>query len=213
MTADEGCRIYAVLEAGPRAAEHLDAALEMGSVAAALIVPPSGAVLERSSVERLIARAQSAGVAALIRDDVSLVQMLGADGVHVSAQTGIAAAHAAAREGLGASAIIGVDPGISRHDAMSAAEDGADYIAFGAPRQLGNRDKGRARRNALVAWWAEIFEVPCVAFDVESAPEAHELKRAGADFVAVAVGEDEPATTRRLLGEIASVLRDGGVKG
>ena len=29
--------------------------------------------------------------------------------------------------------IIGVDAGISRHDAMTVAEAGADYVAFGAP--------------------------------------------------------------------------------
>jgi len=35
-----------------------------------------------------------------------------------------------------------------------------------------------------VAWWAEIFEVPCVAF-AETADQAAELARAGADFIAL----------------------------
>ena len=33
---------------------------------------------------------------------------------------------------LGQNGIVGVDPGISRHDAMTLAEAGADYVAFGA---------------------------------------------------------------------------------
>ena len=55
---------------------------------------------------------------------------------------------ASARSILGPGGIVGVDPGISRHDAMTLAEAGADYIAFGAPIHLKDRDKARdaARR-------------------------------------------------------------------
>ena len=35
-----------------------------------------------------------------------------------------------------------------------------------------------------VAWWAEIFELPCVAY-AESIEAARDLARAGADFVAL----------------------------
>jgi hypothetical protein len=50
--------------------------------------------------------------------------------------------------------------------------------------------KARQRREELISWWAPIFEVQCVAFDVEAAEEAQELAAAGADFIAVAL----PAT-------------------
>ena len=70
-------------------------------------------------------------------------------------------------------------------DAMTLAEDGADYIAFGIPPHVEDRAAAAARRLELVAWWGEIFEMPCVAFDVDNIEEAIALAGAGADFVAV----------------------------
>jgi len=68
-------------------------------------------------------------------------------------------------------------------------------------------DKARARRDELIAWWAEIFEAPCVAFDVETPEEAEALSRAGADFIAIRlpVGAT-PAATRELVAGIAAAL-------
>jgi thiamine-phosphate pyrophosphorylase len=90
---------------------------------------------------------------------------------------------------------------------MTVAEDGADYVAFGAPAHLKDRAKARLRRDELVAWWAEIFEAPCVALDVETPEEAEALARAGADFVGLRLPCAAPAAaTRELVGAIAAVL-------
>ncbi len=86
---------------------------------------------------------------------------------------------------LGTRYIVGVDVGRSRHDAMTLAEAGADYIAFGIPPHVEDRAASAARRLELVAWWSEIFEIPCVAFDVDTADDATALAGAGADFVAM----------------------------
>jgi thiamine-phosphate pyrophosphorylase len=198
------CRIYAVLKARPGARAQLEAALAASDVAAVLVAGGDGERPARAATADLIAAAQHADIAALILDDAQLARELGADGVHLGAQSHGIACYQDARGVLGAGAIIGADCSASRHAAMSLAEAGADYIAFGASPS--GCAEARERRDALVAWWAEIFEVPCVALDVATAPEAVALRAAGADFPAVTLPCGEPDATRGLLAEIAAAI-------
>jgi len=94
-----------------------------------------------------------------------------------------------AREILGGRFIVGVDVGRSRHDAMEIGETGVDYIAFGIPPHVQDRQTAIERRHELCQWWSEIFEVPCVAFDVDDLDQAAELAAAGADFIAIRLPE------------------------
>ena len=201
MHAEARCRIYAVVEAGPSALARVGAALAAGDVAALMVAPAEALPLEPAAVAPLIAAAQRADVAALIAADVRLAEGLGADGLHLRPARDMADQYDQARRRLGSGAIVGADCGVSRHDAMSLAEAGADYIAFGAPRHRNDRARGRVRRDALVAWWGEIFEVPCVALDVETAEEAKALSAAGADFIGVAL-EGAPAAVGELFAQI-----------
>jgi len=209
VTAQGGCRIYAVVEAGPGALERVEAALAAADLAALLLVPVGDATTgDARAAKPLVEAAQRAGVAVLLSGDAQLVRILKADGVHVPPSRAIAEAYEEAREIVGQRAIVGADPGISRHDAMALAEAGADYIAFGAPSHLNDRAKARARRDELVAWWGEIFQIPCVAFDVETADEAETLAAAGADFIAVTLAPGQPpAAVRDALAGIAAAIR------
>ncbi len=202
-----GCGLYAVVESGDGAGERLSAALGAAPLAAVLIAPPAGQRLGADQAKPLLQRARQAGVATLLLDNVDLAHALGADGVHLAAPDDPPAAYRAAREALGADRAIGVDAGVSRHAAMVLAEAGADYVGFGAPPHLKDRDKARVRRAEMVAWWAPIFEVPCVAFDVETCEEAAALAADGADLVAVtlAAGMDAAAAAG-LLAEMARSL-------
>ena len=70
---------------------------------------------------------------------------------------------------------------------MAAGEFGVDYVMFGGPDEAEPHEDIVER----VAWWAEIFNVPCVAYAHELT-DVRELAEAGADFIALgdAVFED-----------------------
>ena len=71
----------------------------------------------------------------------------------------------------------------SRDDAMAAGEAGADYVMFGEPRRDGYTPP-LAETLERTAWWAEIFQTPCVAF-AGALDAVAPLTAAGADFVAL----------------------------
>ena len=158
----------------------LAAALAAGDVAAVLLCLAEGD--ERTQINRaktLSPAVQDKGAALLLDGHADLVARAGADGAHL---TGIAE-FTAALELLKPERIVGVGGLTTRHDAMAAAEAGADYVMFGEPGAAGERPSFDAIEER-VAWWAEVFEAPCVAYaasDEEVAP----LAKAGADFVAL----------------------------
>ena len=189
--AESRCQLMVVVETAAAAGERLAAALAAGVVASVGVKVPEGANVPAAEVQALLKQAQAAGAAALVQDDARLARTLRADGVHLSTTPG-AKGYGEAREIVGGGSIVGVDAGRSRHEAMVAGEAGAEYVAFGIPEHVGDREKAHLRRCELVAWWAEVFEVPVVAFDVTNAEEAGALAAAGADFVALKLPSGEP---------------------
>jgi thiamine-phosphate pyrophosphorylase len=164
--------------AGPAVA--LRAALRAADVAAVLL--RLAAADDRTLVNRVKSLAplvQEAGAALVLDGHVDVVARAGADGAHLDGVEPFQAALAA----LKPAKIAGCGGLATRHDAMVAAEAGADYVMFGEP----DRDSRRPSFEAIVervAWWAELFEIPCVAF-AASADEVAPLAAAGADFVAL----------------------------
>src|SRR5262249_54416414 len=78
---------------------------------------------------------------------------------------------------------VGAGGLVTRHDAMLVAEQGADYVMFGEPLAGGERP-AKAAVEDRVAWWAEVFEIPCVGF-AASVEDVAPLVAAGVDFVAL----------------------------
>ncbi len=98
-------------------------------------------------------------VALVIESHVLLVGRLGLDGVHL---TDAARSVRKVRKDLGEDAIVGTFCGTSRHDGMTAAELGADYVCFGPVGATPLGDGSRAEQE-LFAWWSQMIEVPVVA--------------------------------------------------
>lgn len=182
-------QLYVTLETGPggtaAAIAALDAALGAASIACLLIRPAAGKTLDAGLTKTLTGMAQKHGVAALVADDATLARMIKADGVHISWSKETLKAYDAAREHLGERFMIGADAGRSRDDAMELGEAGAEYVAFGIPAHVEDRTTAEQRQRDLINWWSEIFEVPCIAFDVAETGHASALAGDGADFVAV----------------------------
>jgi thiamine-phosphate pyrophosphorylase len=188
---------------------HVERALAILRPASIVLVPEPGHALDPAVAQPLIALAQAKGAAALIQSDAQsppgLAQALGADGVHLSWRKDVVSAYSEARGLLGRDFIVGAEAGRSRHDAMTLGELGADYVSFGIPPHVADRETARARRLDLVGWWAEIFEVPVIAFDVGCAAEAAELAALGADFAAIRLPVDKSAADlERWLGDFAA---------
>jgi thiamine-phosphate pyrophosphorylase len=133
--------------------------------------------LERLSV--LGPTIQDKGIALLLDTDPELAICVGADGAHLN---GVETLRAALPR-LKPDRIAGCGRLATRHDAMVAGELGADYVMFGEPDAAGLRPSLAAILER-VAWWAELFELPCVGF-AGGLDEVGPLARAGADFIAV----------------------------
>ncbi len=184
---DNPQRFYLMLppleEAGDfpdRLADALDRA-DVACVLAPLVARDEGSA--KKIVKALIAVTEPRGVALLI-DDAAIVARSGADGAHVRV-TGetLEKALTAAIETLKPERIVGAGGLKAKHDAMVAGEFDVDYISFGDPAPDGYTPPVEQTLER-VSWWADIFNVPCVAFAPTIADVAA-LGRAGADFVAL----------------------------
>jgi thiamine-phosphate pyrophosphorylase len=118
------------------------AACAVGDVASIVVAP--------SLLQAVTSKLQSLGLAVLANGNTDAK----CDGVHLDA---LADDIAAAKRLLGQQNIVGAFCAASRHAAMQAAEDGADYVALSQNTYTPSEP--------IIGWWTDLFEIPCVAFD------------------------------------------------
>lgn len=200
------CQLYLIspLEVGGAFPDRLAHALGAGPVAAFQFRVKG---LDEHGAARLAAPLQEIcaahDCAFIVNDSVALAKRIGADGVHLGQGDGDVRD---AREVLGREAQIGVTCHASRHLAMEAGEAGADYVAFGAFFQSMTKPSEHRPEPELLAWWQQIFEIPCVAIGGITPVNCAPLVSAGADFLAVSNavwGGDEAAAVRAFHDAIA----------
>lgn len=132
--------------------------------------------------EALLPLCQARDVALIINDRPDLAKRIGADGVHVGKDD---TPVAEAQDLLGPQAIIGATCHNSRHLAMEAGEDGADYVAFGAFYPTATKDAPTMAEPEILTWWSELTTLRCLAIGGITAENCAPLVKAGADFIAV----------------------------
>jgi thiamine-phosphate pyrophosphorylase len=183
------CRLYLV--SPPRFetkifARALEQALGAGDVASFQLRMKDAPEAEIVAAARvLMPICHGHDVAFIVNDDPAIAVKLGADGVHVGQQD---AGYGEARRMVGRDAIVGVTCHDSRDLALEAAEDGADYVAFGAFFPTGTKEAKSQADPEILRWWSSVTTVPCVAIGGITADNCAPLVEAGADFLAVVSG-------------------------
>lgn len=174
--------LYAISD-GPRAdlVEACAAAIDGGAVLLQYRDKTADSARRRDEAAALAALCARRGVALIVNDDVDLAAAVGAAGVHLGEDD---AAIAAAREKLGADAIVGVSCYDSIERAHAAAAAGADYLAFGA--FFASPTKPAARRaDPSLLRAAKALGLPCAAIGGITPANGRALIDAGADYLAV----------------------------
>ena len=128
---------------------------------------------------------QEREIAFILNDRPDLANETGADGVHIGQQDGT---YREARKKVGPDAIVGVTCHDSRHLAMEAAEQGADYVAFGAFFPTATKTPKSRAEPEILKIWSETTIVQSVAIGGITPDNGGALITAGADMLAVIHG-------------------------
>ncbi|WP_020482386.1 thiamine phosphate synthase [Methylomonas sp. MK1] len=132
----------------------------------------------------------------LINDSIELALAVGADGVHLGRNDGEVAE---ARRLLGPNAIIGVSCYNDVEKALSVAQAGADYVAFGRFFPSGSKPLAAPAEIVSLQRAKQSIGVPIVAIGGILPENGGQLLAAGADLLAVIGGifDHEPESAAR----------------
>jgi len=162
-------------------ADLLASTLSVGDIAAVIARFAPAAEAELSARARAFQPlVQERNAAFLLYDQAKLAVSIGVDGAHLSGVEIFRDGAPLLKPGL----IAGAGGLATKHDAMLAGEQGADYVMFGEPNAGGKRPSLESILER-VGWWADIFQIPCVAYAV-TLDEVSAFAGAGADFIALA---------------------------
>ncbi len=160
--------------------------------------------------QALLAVTRRYGALLLINDDPEIVHAIGADGVHVGRED---ATVLEARARLGPDAVIGVTCYGQIERAVSAVQEGANYVAFGTP--FPSPTKGTQGKTPLSIYRdvKQHVSVPVFAIGGINVDNAQSVRDAGADAISVVSGvfgaPDVGAAAKALADMFAESPRDG----
>lgn len=118
----------------------------------------------------------------ILNDSYKLALEVGADGVHLGDEDGIILA---AKKSAPQNFIIGASCYDSRHLAVEASEQGADYVSFGAFFASQTKNSKGKPTTEILEWSREILDLPIVAIGGITDKNCAPLIKSGADFLAI----------------------------
>jgi thiamine-phosphate pyrophosphorylase len=186
--ADTAARLYLITPVLEDASfvPQLSEACATGAVAAVLLrLAPADERTLTNQVKALAPAAQEHGAAVIVTTDgkadlATVAARGGADGAHIAGDPTLVRE---LRDRLKSERALGVGGIRTKDDAMTLGEAGVDYLLFGEPRPDGSLPSLESVVERA-AWWAEIFETPCVAY-APSLEAVAPLAATNAEFVAV----------------------------
>lgn len=134
------------------------------------------------AIETLMPICWQRDIAFILNDRVDLTKRFSADGVHIGKED---MTYTMARSILGKDKIIGVSCYASKDSAMDAAEEGADYVAFGSAFPSSTKENAPLVPLSVFEDWVMAVKTPCVAIGGITAQNCAPLVKAGVEFVAV----------------------------
>jgi len=138
------------------------------------------------AAEALLPICQEHEAAFILNDRADLAVTCNADGVHLGQED---MPIKEARKIVGPYRVIGVSAHASKHLAMEAGEQGADYVAFGAFYPTTSKPKEKQEKwgtptPEILEWWQAFMVLPCVAIGGMTPANCTREVKAGADFIA-----------------------------
>ncbi|BCM26256.1 thiamine phosphate synthase [Methyloradius palustris] len=138
--------------------------------------------LAAEQAEALLLLCREYNVPLIINDDVELALKIDADGVHLGASDGNLRD---ARKKLGEDKIIGASCYNRLEIAQFAAQNGVDYVAFGACFVSGTKPNAPKADLKLFTQAKQVLDLPIVAIGGITLENAPSVIQAGADAIAV----------------------------
>lgn len=161
----------------------------------------------REQAAKLAQLCKRHGVPLIVNDDVELAYSIAAAGVHLGRED---PPLAQARERLGSQVIVGISCYNQLERALSAAAEGADYVAFGSFFPSATKPAAQRASLELLREARQRLRIPIVAIGGITPENGGALVAAGADALAVIHGlfaqVDVCAAARRYVALFAPCL-------
>ena len=180
--------LYAITPEQPdtaRLLQQVRAALAGGTSVVQYRSKSQDVALQHEQASELIALCHAFDVPLIVNDSLRLVDLIGADGVHLGREDGSVRQ---ARIVLGAEKLIGVSCYNNLELALAAEAEGADYVAFGSFFPSATKPGAVAAPLDLLQQASRRLHVPIVAIGGITVENAPALIEAGAAAVAVISG-------------------------
>ncbi len=190
VSAVHSCRLYLISPPQidlPKFAGELAQAFQGGDVGAfQLRLKDADDADILKATQKLMPICHEHAAAFILNDRADLAVKIKADGIHLGVDD---MPIEEARKIVGDEMVIGSSAHASRHLAMEAGEQGADYVAFGAFYPTTSKPQAKIEKWGtptpdILMWWQEYMALPCVAIGGINAANCAPLVKAGADFVA-----------------------------